>query len=133
MKQSSAFQNLPVERPVAVPQGDDHLDFLEFRVEGEALDLAGVEWEVTLSTRRGGTVLVEKTTTADNTASGMLIVNSDSGYGTLVMLAVDTSNLDPDSYFYNVVLDFPSTHETFPSIRRAWFDGPFVIGENATG
>ena len=125
------FGSLPWEVSYILQQGQSWREFLTIADNGTALSLTDVTYALTLSTERGGTSVLTGTTAGDWTTTGVRVVSASGGQITPLIAAADTTALK-GTYFFTLVLTFPSDHSTYPSEVMPLMSGFFTFLDNAT-
>ena len=126
--------DLPYTVNISVPIGDSYRRLWTLKRDtGSAAEvsLTGVMWTLIVSTMRGGTAVLSKTTTADWTASGIHVDTAASGTFTVYILAADTADIGVHAgYYYEVVASFPIGHADFPNMVKTLLSGTFTVRED---
>ena len=97
-----------------------------------AVTLVGVAWAMTVSDKRGGTAVLEKTTTTDWTATGVHVDTATSGEFSVFVLPADCTTLTTGEGWWELEATFDSTHADFPSMVSTIMHGALTVESDAT-
>lgn len=128
------LNSLPHTVNISLPIGDAYRKLWTLKRDtgtAAVVDLTDVTWTLIVSTQRGGTAVLSKTTTSAWTASGIHVDTAASGTFTVYILAADITAIGVHTgYYYEVVATFPAGHVDFPSMVKTLFAGSFTVRED---
>ncbi|MCX7598983.1 MAG: phage baseplate upper protein [Armatimonadetes bacterium] len=116
------FNDLPVQQPFRVMQGDTYCQPYELWLNDQPLSLMGAT--IRLAVRRSpakGTLVVNRTITADDAPAGKF---------TVLVTGAETAQMLGE-YYYEVQIDWPQGSEPFPGgCTKTIVAGPMTVRED---